>query len=142
MIDTKDILKMATHVFKRGQGFYDKRSMHPTREWLIGLFIFMVMICAGGAQSAYTFIRYQNLNTEGGEFRDSMVQFNPSLADEGIKLYTKRKEAYDAIRGMVVNEKPAVVETIENTATSSVPVTTSEPEVATTSTSGGPTLVN
>ena len=122
MIDTKDIVKMATHVFKRGQGVYDKRTMHPTREWFLGLFIFLVVVIAGGAQSAYMFSRYQNLNVDGGQFNQSMVQFNSSLAEKAIALYTKRKEAFTALQTSVQSQKPVENKTASSSASSTKPV--------------------
>ncbi len=134
MIDPKDILKMATHVFKRGQGFYDKRSMHPTREWLIGLFIFVVLIIAGGIQSVYSFLQYQNLSTDGGSFTESMAQFNSALTEKAITNYGKRKEVYRQLQGEAPLAKPVEIKT----ATSTVATTSSEVEaiVATTTNTG------
>lgn len=122
MIETKDILKMATHVFKRGQGVYDKRTMHPTREWFLGLFIFSVVVILGGIQSTYSFSRYQNLNTDGGQFSQSMVQFNASLAEKAIALYTKRKEAFTALQVSAQLQKPVENKTASSSASSTKPV--------------------
>jgi hypothetical protein len=140
MIDSKDILKMAKHVFKRGQGFYDKRSMHPTREWLIGLFVLVVLIIVGGIQSAYTFLQYQNITTDGGSFNESIAQFNSALSEKAIATYLKRKEAFTKLQGEVPIQRPVEIKV----ATSSVATTTPEVEtsVATSSTSGGAPLVN
>lgn len=140
MIDSKDILKMAKHVFKRGQGFYDKRSMHPTREWLIGLIIFTVLIIAGGVQGAYTFLQYQNLNTDSGSFNESIVQFNSALSEKAIVTYSKRKEAFTKLQGGAPVAKPVEIKT----ATSSAATTTPEVEatVATTTITGGAELAN
>jgi hypothetical protein len=140
MIDTKDILKMATHVFKRGQGFYDKRSMHPTREWLIGLFIFAALIIIGGVQAAYTFVEYQNISTEGGSFTESMVQFNSTLSENAITTYSKRKDAFTKLQGSIPVQKPVETKTVTSGATTTKPDMVTEPE--STTVNGGVDLAN
>ena len=59
MIDKKSIIKMAEHVFRKSQGYPDRRLMHPKREWGIGIGIFLVLVSAGaiGAFSVFTSYR-------------------------------------------------------------------------------------
>lgn len=99
MIDKKTILKIAEHVFKRGQGFYDKRMMHPTREWISGLFVFMIVVGLGAIQSGHTFLSYQNIQTEEGTFQEAIPKYNQALAKTVLDMYTKRQEVFFELQG-------------------------------------------
>jgi len=96
-ISKTEIVKMAEHVFRRSHGVPDKRLMHPRREWIIGLLLFLTIVFAGGVLSVGMFSQYQNLDTDAGETIIEVPQYNSALVTNVIDTYKDRTEAYDSL---------------------------------------------
>lgn len=130
MFDKKIILKLAEHVFKRGQGYYDKQTMHPTREWLLGLFVATVIIVIGATFSARSFLLYQSVNTDGGEYQKAVVKYNQVLAKRMLDMYTQRKEHFLALQSSVHMQAPVATTTVEAQPTKVISTSTPQLDTA------------
>jgi hypothetical protein len=131
MVNKALFKKVKTALSKEGS--FDKRSMYPVRDWFIGLSIFLLIVIAGGVQSALVFVEYRNIevSTSGVDANDG-VSYNGSLVHLALEAYREKALRYD-----LPNEPaPVIAEPITqdplvatSTATSSAEVQiTPEPE--------------
>ena len=86
----KNILKTLAH--KRVQ--YDKRLIHPEREWLMGLFVFVAIVICGGMVDAFIFIQYQNLDVSPKNIATQSVTYNKAAVQKALEAYSLRTAAY------------------------------------------------
>lgn len=145
MISIKNIFSGLTSMFKNRSAFHHKSTLHPTREWLIGLLMFCFFVGIGGVQSARVFLKHQDVHAGEGEFTETIPQYNQTMVDKAEALYSKRKEAFLNLQNNTVpSQAPLVKEVIETPITEVVPDTATETEIATStaSTTGGIELAN
>lgn len=118
MIDKKDIIKMAKHVFKRGKGVPDKRLMHPRRDWTIGMIVFALILIGGSYFGAVSYNQYKEIDTTGGDPGVTIPKYNASRIEETISLYGKLEEQFNMLTGNVVSApKPDTETTTEEVVT-------------------------
>lgn len=79
---------------KRHSRSYDKRLIHPVREWLLELAVFSLVIAVGSALSVRDFLRYQNITVEGGVFQGSVVPLNEQQISKALDIYAQKADAY------------------------------------------------
>jgi len=132
MFNKKTIVKLLKLVTRHRQGFYDKRTTHPTREWMIGLFLFVTIILLGSLQSAHIFLNYQNINMGDGIFQEKVAEYSRPLAEKALSIYSKRKDDFLLLQNSSVLTPEAVSEPITIEATSTPEVVAEEEVVATT----------
>jgi hypothetical protein len=121
MIHKDNILKSVLGLFTKGGVSYDKKFTDPRRDWFIGLLVFLVIVVAGGVYSAQMFVTYRSLNTDGGDYDDSLVRYNKSLIEEVLAVYEARKESFDTLKEKstpIVNVPPVVPEPTTTASTS------------------------
>ena len=115
MIDKKDILKMAKHVFKKGGGYPDRRLMHAKRDWAIGLFIFTIVVIAGGVIAGNIFALYNDVALVEGDPGERIPTYNQNAADAALELYRERGVVHQGLQseGVRVVEEVVVKEVVE-----------------------------
>ena len=95
MIDKKQILKMAEHVFRRSSGIPDKKLMHPKREWAIGMVLFAVILVGGSILSSWSFAQYRNIDTQTGEASIQIPKYNETLIKNVLEEYKQREVIFN-----------------------------------------------
>jgi hypothetical protein len=116
MIDKKSIIKMANDVLHRSQGYPDRRLLHPSREWGIGLVVFALVVITGSFFVGNIFIEYRSIDTVQSDAEVSIPQYREVHVTDALDLYRARNEEYERLRGDVV---PAIIEV--DVSTSSAP---------------------
>lgn len=106
MIDKKNIIKMADHVFHRSQGYPDRKLMHPEREWMIGLLVFIIISLLGGLVARNLFLTYRNTDvvTEGSV--ETVPKYKEVITQDALEQYRVRDSEYLRLRN---EELPVVV---------------------------------
>jgi hypothetical protein len=141
MIDKKSILKMSKHVFRKSQGYPDRRLMHPGREWLVGIVAFSFVVIVGSAFAGNLFIKYKNIDSVTGDSGERIPVYKEKVAQDALIEYQKREDAYHAMVLEDVSEASVSIEENvfeNNTGTStykeqiSPAKSTTTPEVSTT----------
>ncbi len=124
----KDILNTFKNALHSKEGSFDKRTMHPVRDWFIGLFIFVSILVLGGIQSALVFVDYRNIEIGAGNAETSDgVSYNGSLVHLALEAYRAKALQYKLPETITLPQTPEVSPVVAtSTATSSVP--TEEPE--------------
>jgi hypothetical protein len=90
--------KIIHSVLKREPSHYDKRTMHPAREWLFGLLAFSVIVGVGGVISLQTLSQYQNLKIDAGTFEEKVPSYNAVLIEKVINMYRLRQDTFNNLR--------------------------------------------
>lgn len=111
--------KVITFLHSR-RNFYGKQMMHPTREWLLGLSFFAIVVIAGGIINAHIFLTYLNVKTDEGIFKEEIETYNKALAKTALNIYEERKTNYLALQDSGMAE----IIVVEVQATSSTSTTT------------------
>ncbi len=120
MISKKDIFGQVSSAFKAKPASFDKRIMHPVREWLFGLTLFLVIVIIGGTQSALMFVMYKNVDTHREANTEPLTRYNGLLVGNVLQEYRERKNAYAAYQNV---EAPVQsIETEQIDTASSTPV--------------------
>ena len=89
---------MVKKVSRRSQGVPDRRIIHPEREWLIGIGLFIAVVIAGSAYNAYVYNRLTNLQSEVVPAEQSTIRYRESLVMQALDTYRERAEAYTALQ--------------------------------------------
>lgn len=97
MISTQDLLSLGGGLLRKRRVSYDKRVIHPTRDWLIGLLFFFTIIIAGGCYSAYQFVTYRNITVHETVVSETIVKYNSVLVTRMLEQYALRKANYDGV---------------------------------------------
>lgn len=128
-MNKKTLLTRLGGLVSHKEATFDKRMIHPLREWLIGVFFFLVIIIIGGAYSALLFVEYKNIAADENASQDPVVRYNQVLVEHMLTQYQARSEAYDAFTtniGATASEEN-VMQSDPITSTSTV--ASSSPEV-------------
>ncbi|MFT7507783.1 MAG: hypothetical protein ACI92I_000951 [Acidimicrobiales bacterium] len=107
MIDKKSIVKMAKHAFRAGQGRPDIRLIHPQREWVIGLCIFMFVVTASVLVTGDIFTMNQNTDLIEGDAGKRIPKYQKAAVEESIDLYRSRSDEYEKLKS---NKVPIFVD--------------------------------
>lgn len=99
MINKLDILKYAKRFLRERRVSYDRRLIHPTRDWLIALSCFFAIILAGGAYNAAQFVSYRTIDVNEQPVTDTPITYNQALVDQVLRDYQERRMQYDALQG-------------------------------------------
>lgn len=93
---------MAQHVFKKGQGYPDRRLMHPRREWSIGLLMFTVVVIGGAFASSQVYVKYSDVDALIVEADTKIVSYDKQKVDEALELFRKRALLYETLSAKTV----------------------------------------
>lgn len=130
-----NVLKQIQSRFSKPE-VYDKRIMHPVREWLTGLTIFACIVCAGSAFSIHTFMSFQDIRIAEGTSDVLTVRYNQVLAQNALSLYNQRKSNYQSLQAQIQSGIAPVFE-IATTSSTTIATTTQTNDTATTSETSG-----
>lgn len=118
MINKSDILQLVKHIHRKDRGVPDRQPMHPRREWLIGVAVFLMVIIVGIVLSARSFENYQTIDTKVYTVDAAVPSYNQTLAGTVLSYYKERKQAYEQLVGRVttsVSTDPAATSTATTT---------------------------
>jgi hypothetical protein len=122
MIDKTSVLKMTKDVFRKGQGFSDRRIMHPHREWVTGLLLFIVVVVAGAVFSAQVYLRYSDVNAFKSVAPAEVITYNEAAVANALQEYRNRTRLHEALtsRAVIFDVVPNETATSSENATPAV----------------------
>lgn len=127
MINKETLAALVGGVFKNKPGAFDKRMIHPVRDWFMGVTFFLLVVIAGGVYSAFLFVEYRNIATDKNASQDPVVQYNEVLVNNMITQYEMRRSSYVALKSSFVPEAVRDVSSVtEATVSSSTHATSTE----------------
>ncbi len=98
MIDKKSIIKMAEHVFRKSQGYPDRRLMHPKREWGIGIGIFLVLVSAGAIGAFSVFTSYRDFSQVTASVEQSIPTYREVIVQDALEVYRQKEQKFTTLR--------------------------------------------
>lgn len=98
MIDKKNILAMSRAVFRKGQGYPDRRLIHPNREWVLGLILFTIVVLGGSIAVTNVFSKYGNSNIQNGEVTNKVPVYHAGAVKEALEIYSARSLEYTRLK--------------------------------------------
>ncbi len=97
MIHKKNVTKIFKNVIKRDHGLPDRRLMHPKREWLVGLCMFLVLILAGGLYALFAFHSYSGISVDDQTVEVNQLHYKRADALEAIDLYKQKRDTFESL---------------------------------------------
>lgn len=98
MITKDDIVRMARHIARRGQGKLDRRLIHPARDWFVGFSTAFVLFLVSLGGTGYLFFTKSTLVTEEREVAIDAVKYDERLIEKVREQYAARKEKEELLR--------------------------------------------
>lgn len=91
-------MKFSFSISQFKSGRYEKRMLHPLREWFIGVSVFLLCVLSATAHSAYTFIKYESVNIDTVTIStESTIRYNRTLVETVLGRYQERAQEFSAI---------------------------------------------
>jgi|GEM_PF-1774756 len=104
---------MAHDVFRKGNGYPDRRLMHPQREWTIGLLVFIVIIAVGGVFAGRLLVTYRDINIEG-DAGENIPRYSENRTTRALDLYRTKSVKFESERSIVPVVEQLVAEVSED----------------------------
>ncbi len=120
---------MAHHIVRRGEGYPDRRIMHPARDWLIGLTGAAFLFLCASAGAGYLFWSKSNAATTASEVTIDSVKYDPKLIERVLTNYRARQAQYESLQENIISV-PAVLPQATSTEQAKPVSTRPEPPVA------------
>lgn len=98
MINTKDILKMAKATLRHDQGYPERRLIHPHREWLIGMSMFIVLLFSGSTAAGLLFLHYQNLGADSVPSEQRIPNYQSATVTDVLSVYASRADTFKILQ--------------------------------------------
>ena len=80
---------MVKNVSKRAQGTPDKRLIHPGREWIIGLAMFVVVLIVGAVLSMQVYNNLNNLESSIVESDTRVIRYQAANVETALERSVK-----------------------------------------------------
>lgn len=95
MIETRDVVEYARHIFARSKGQPDKRIMHSRRDWLFVSIVFLSIFLLGVAAGLLQYQYVRELPTTVSGIHDMNVpRYQQSLVTNVHDFYAERERRY------------------------------------------------
>lgn len=121
MIQFSDITDRLRQIARGGTSRFDRRLMHPAREWYSGLSVALLLLLAGGWYSTNTYITYRDLNPEATDSAPPAVVYRESQVERALILIEERSRTFAAITSAAATS--SIPSQTDATAAETTPVT-------------------
>ncbi len=125
MIDKKFIVSLLVKATSGQKKKFVKQTIHPRREWFIGLLLFVVLVAVGGAFSAYNFVRYTALHVTLPGSTPTVEMYKENTVKKALQIYTEKQKTFSGSFERIQTPQ-VVVDTIETPAETPTVVETPE----------------
>ncbi len=112
-----------TSLFHRRTTKLNRRGdMYPTREWLLGLFVFTLLIVVGGLYNTHKFWLYKNIHTYEATFSEKVPTYDTSSVEQALQIFKNRSTAYEALKtpSVVVQQIPISEEVVSTSSVDAI----------------------
>jgi hypothetical protein len=122
-----DIQALAKKLFHHNQGVKRAKLMHPSRDWLIGVSIGMVIIILMIGWSAYTYLEKR----DAIELTDTNIEpvlpvYNADIVEDALELYIRREEIFAQLNQSSAPATGAVADPVIDTVSTTISSTTDQ----------------
>ncbi len=135
----KDTVKeLVNKVFRIKKGMRAPHIVHPVREWVLGVFIALVIFSLSAVWSAYMYVEHRDLSVSVLEANDNANIYREAMVTNALENFSKRQAEHQQLLQSIVVRPVEVEEVTIETATSSDEVVEEEENVAVEETMEGP----
>ncbi len=130
MITPHNILAMVKRMMRKNNGYVERCITHPVREWWIGLFVSVILLCSSGVYAVYLFWSTNARTTDTTEVAVETATYDQKLINQVLTQYHERQVRYEALSAEIVPAPTIPSINASSTATSSsktVPVVKDAP---------------
>ena len=118
-MNIKEIIRtLFSHVFSRAEHSSDRRGLNPVRDWLLGIFMFLVLLSIGGLFSAYQFLQYLDVSVGSQNSNQKIQSYNKATVEGVSALYAVKKQEFILLKQNSIKIPAPIIE---------VPVSTTTP---------------
>lgn len=118
LLNKEDVKKLARKVWKHHQGMKSVSIMHPTRDWLVGVGIAVMIIILSGAWSVSRYIDNKTIATTllETDVEAGAVLYRESLVAQALNIFAERQRTVEALlagRPVPATTEPSEQGTVE-----------------------------
>ncbi len=130
MFDLSHITEIAQRAFAISRGACEPPLTHPSRDWLIGLCIFSIIMVLGSVHSAREFIAFGDVSVQEGRETHGMPEYHELEVATALRTFGERATLFESLRANApVSTSTAPVVSVTGTEeTNSVPAVPVEGE--------------
>ncbi|MCD5381333.1 MAG: hypothetical protein LR008_02040 [Candidatus Pacebacteria bacterium] len=98
MINKKEFTKIAKRILSSQQGLSRPETMHPSREWFIGLLVAIIIFTASAFWSVQIFKAYQTTTvTDNVQQQERAVVYRDSLVEAALAVFSERQDKHSSL---------------------------------------------
>jgi hypothetical protein len=113
MIENNPIKKMVSSILRnRKKALFDRNIMHPEREWFLGVFLGLVILCIGIAWSVSTYMQFKNVSLTSLSTEEENVVYRQSLVDTALADFEVRKKSYEDLKKQLLGKYKKSIEVV------------------------------
>ena len=124
MIDKKTIVGFLVSFSEGKKKTFSKQTLHPRREWFIGVSMFLLVLLCGGFFGVYTFLSLKDMQKNIVGTAVSIDEYRQNTAKQALELYGKKKQRFEYLQTLKQETSvvpKAVVDTVDPGIASSSP---------------------
>lgn len=123
MIDKKTIATLLSKLTHGQRKVSAKQTIHPKREWFIGLALFVLVTLFGGLLSVYNFTRFSDIHLTLKASTQTVVSYKEQTVKKALSVFGEKKKNFEVLtrgaRAVEVSKVPEVTESIATEVASS-----------------------
>jgi hypothetical protein len=131
---TKQIKEMARKLFVAKQGSGHIKTLHPERDWMIGVFIAVGIVIGITTWNAHVYLSNRDGGTTEIEVDISNPKYQAELIDQALKTFEQRAENFRLLSGAQQVQDAVVPEELQTETSTTTTSTTSTTTATTTQT--------
>lgn len=94
MMNKPEFTKIAKNIINSQKQLKNPQIVHPSREWLIGIFVALVIFGASAAWSLQTYKQYQNTSVDENKQSEVDVVYRESLVEAALEKFLTRSQKH------------------------------------------------
>jgi hypothetical protein len=113
MIDKKTIIQFLSVLTHGPKKKFTKQTIHPRREWFIGLALFTAIVLFGGAFSFYSFTRFEDIHLTLKASTQNVETYKENTVIKALGIYGEKKKRFTQLLGDVPEKEVRQTEEVK-----------------------------
>lgn len=97
MIELSDLTGRLRSYVSPGEPTYDRRIMHPEREWYLGVTVGCLVVVAGSWWALITYLNYSDLAPEENVVVEPTVRYRANQVAQALTIIDERAETFASL---------------------------------------------
>jgi hypothetical protein len=90
----------------------ERNIMHPERDWLLGIFVGMVVVTIAAVWSMGTYVQFKNISVTSSTDSPDSIIYKENLVNSALTDFGERKEMYELLKKELIGKKQVPAETV------------------------------